>query len=172
MKLDINKIETLAGSYCAQEMFAALMLQREFNNFNGRQVLTDLIDNADLWNSFIFAQAVYYDDFDGLSYGQVAKTLVALANHHIQSSHGFMDFVEYPADTLYILTENDDAKLSQLLEFKKKWQVDLFEVVHSPDVIAAIPSDFNWARQSLDRSLFNENCWDRQDGVMVTYWWD
>ncbi|WP_019503790.1 hypothetical protein [Pleurocapsa sp. PCC 7319] len=169
MELKINKIQALADSYCAQEMFAALMLKREFNNFNGRQVLTDLIKNQDLWLSFIFSYAVYYDDDLGYSYSKVAQTLVAMAN---QKNPALLDFVEYPVDTLYILTDKDNAKLSKLLEFKEKWQVDEFEVVESEDIIAAVSSKFNPTRRCLKEDLYGKDFSKRKDGTMVTYWWD
>ena len=40
--LDLKKIQHIAESYSPQELFATLVWQRQFNNFDGEQVITDL----------------------------------------------------------------------------------------------------------------------------------
>ena len=52
--LDSNKIQSIAESYSAQELFAALVWQRRFNQFNGEEVIVDLSNHPELWASFIF----------------------------------------------------------------------------------------------------------------------
>ena len=46
--MDLNKIRAIAESYSLQEMFAALVWQNKFNNFDGKQVITDLSKRKDL----------------------------------------------------------------------------------------------------------------------------
>ncbi|BAY84348.1 hypothetical protein NIES267_38440 [Calothrix parasitica NIES-267] len=43
--LELTKIQTIAESYSPQELFAALVWQRQFNNFDGEQVITDLLQH-------------------------------------------------------------------------------------------------------------------------------
>jgi hypothetical protein len=40
--LDLAKIQLIAKSYSPQELFAALVWQRRFNEFDGEEVITDL----------------------------------------------------------------------------------------------------------------------------------
>ena len=40
--LNLANIQTLAQEYSPQELFAALMWQRRFNEFNGEEVIRDL----------------------------------------------------------------------------------------------------------------------------------
>ncbi|MCF3647634.1 hypothetical protein [Planktothrix agardhii] len=40
--LDVNQIQSIAQSYSPQELFAALVWQRRFNQFDGQQVIHDL----------------------------------------------------------------------------------------------------------------------------------
>ena len=60
--LDLKRIETLAQNYNVQEMVAALVWQRRFNQFDGPEVITDLANHPDLWASFIFTKPVYAPD--------------------------------------------------------------------------------------------------------------
>ncbi|MGK7947722.1 MAG: hypothetical protein AB4368_02660 [Xenococcaceae cyanobacterium] len=170
--IDLNKVKTLAESYSAQELFAALVYQRgKFNNFDGEEVITDLVNRPDLWCSFLFAKAIYAPDADGISFALLIDTLVAMANHQIQPAFRNMLFIEYPADTLYILTENQDTKICRLLDFGKKWQADSVEVVDGNTEVDT--EETKWRKYiRLNNTLFKESCWDRQDGVVVTYWWD
>jgi len=47
--LDLNKIQLIARSYSLQELFAALVWQRQFNEFDGGEVITDLSHHSNLW---------------------------------------------------------------------------------------------------------------------------
>ncbi|HEY9801714.1 MAG TPA: hypothetical protein V6D25_15260 [Leptolyngbyaceae cyanobacterium] len=54
--LDLAKIQSIAQFYSPQELFAALVWQRRFNQFNGEEVITDLCAHTDLWTSFLFTE--------------------------------------------------------------------------------------------------------------------
>ncbi|MFB2920845.1 MULTISPECIES: hypothetical protein [Aerosakkonema] len=76
---DLAKIESIAQSYSPQELFAALVWQRRFNQFDGREVITDLSNHPSLWASFLFAKPIFPADSDGLSFGGTIDTLIAMA---------------------------------------------------------------------------------------------
>jgi hypothetical protein len=73
--LDLTKIQEIAQSYSPQELFAALVWQRQFNNFYGERVITDLSQNPELWCSFLFTKPIFAPDENGLSFGGVIDTL-------------------------------------------------------------------------------------------------
>ena len=104
----LDRVKILAQSYSPQEMFAALVWQRKFNLFNGEEVITDLYNNQELWESFIFCKPVYVPDEDGLSFYGLVDTLIALANYYPVSEKIINNLIAYRADTLYILAENLD----------------------------------------------------------------
>ena len=79
--LELTKIQTIAESYSPQELFAALVWQRQFNNFDGEQVITDLLQHNNLWESFLFTKPIFAPDENGLSFGGVIDTLAAMANY-------------------------------------------------------------------------------------------
>lgn len=66
--LDLAKIEQIAQSYVPQELLAALVWQRRFNEFDGQEVMTDLAHHPDLWKSFLFSKPIYAPDQHGLSF--------------------------------------------------------------------------------------------------------
>jgi hypothetical protein len=70
--LDLTKIQSIAQDYSPQELFAALVWQRQFNNFNGKKVITDLSQHRDLWASFLFTKPIFATDEDGLSFGNAS----------------------------------------------------------------------------------------------------
>ncbi|NJR76110.1 MAG: hypothetical protein HC773_26045 [Scytonema sp. CRU_2_7] len=115
--LDLTKVQSIAQSYSPQELFAALVWQRRFNNFYGEKVITDLSQHPDLWVSFLFTKPIFAPDENGLSFGGVIDTLLAMANYRPMPEDSIIHFVNYPADTLYVLTENQDTKVSQLVNF-------------------------------------------------------
>ena len=91
--LDLTKIQSIAQSYSPQELFAALVWQRQFNNFNGEKVITDLSQHQDIWASFLFTKPIFAPDEDGLSFGGVIDTLVAMANYHPMPDSSIIHFV-------------------------------------------------------------------------------
>lgn len=48
--MDLSEIQQIAESCSSQEMFGALVWQNQFNNFDGKQVITDLSKRKDLWH--------------------------------------------------------------------------------------------------------------------------
>ena len=111
--LDLAKIRSIAQSYSPQELFAALVWQRRFNQFSGEQVITDLSNHPDLWASFLFTKPIFAPDEDGLSFGGMLDPLLAMANYRQLPETSIIHFIAYPADTLYILTENQDTTVSE-----------------------------------------------------------
>lgn len=169
--LDLAKIKYIAQSYSPQELFAALVWQRRFNQFNGEEVITDLSNHSDLWASFLFTKPIFAPDEDGLSFGGVLDTLLAMANYRPMPSSSIIHFVAYPADTLYILAENQDITVSQLMDLGKKWRAD------SVDVTDGTNEDYGWRlqrrlRTRLEGSLFGESMQQNRDAVIISYWWD
>lgn len=168
--LDLAKIQSIAQSYSPQELFAALVWQRQFNEFDGEEVITDLSKHPDLWASFMFTKPIFAPDENGLSFGGVVDTLLAMANYRPMPDDSIIHFVAYPADTLYILAENQDTKVSQLLDLGKKWRTD------SVDVTDGTNEEYGWQlrrrlRNQYEGALSGQDNKAR-DAVIVCYWWD
>ena len=169
--LDLAKIQSIAQSYSPQELFAALVWQRRFNQFDGREVITDLSLHPELWASFLFSKPIFAPDENSLSFGGVVDTLLAMANYRPMPETSIIHFIPYPADTLYILTENQDTTVSQLLDLGKKWRAD------SVDVCDDTNEEYYFRlkrrlRARLEGALWDENVQREQDAVVVSYWWD
>ncbi|GJD18666.1 hypothetical protein RIVM261_036220 [Rivularia sp. IAM M-261] len=168
--LDLAKIQSIAQSYSPQELFAALVWQRQFNEFDGEEVITDLSKHPDLWASFMFTKPIFAPDENGLSFGGVVDILLAMANYRPMPDDSIIHFVAYPADTLYILAENQDTKVSQLLDLGKKWRTD------SVDVTDGTNEEYGWQLRRRLRNRYEgalpgqDN--KARDAVIVCYWWD
>ncbi|MGD1715741.1 hypothetical protein [Dapis sp. BLCC M172] len=117
--LEIEKIQSIAKSYSPQELFAPLVWQRQFNQFDGEEVIRDLIENSTLWASFLFTKPIFAPDENGLSFSGLIDTLLAMANYRPMPHESIINFINYPADTLYILTENEVTIVSSLLDLGK-----------------------------------------------------
>ncbi|WP_251956980.1 hypothetical protein [Nostoc commune] len=52
MMLDLAKIQSIAKSYSPQELFAALVWQHRFNEFDGEEVITDLSSHRNYGQAF------------------------------------------------------------------------------------------------------------------------
>ena len=166
---DLKKIQSLARSCEAQELIAALVWQRQFNEFNGEEVITDLYHHHNLWASFLFSKPIFAPDERGLSFSGMVQTLIAMANYRPMPTSNII--YNYAADTLYILTENRDTIVSSLVDLGKKWRADSVEVTNGKE------EDCDWIlqrrlRNSLDKSLSDEPIQTSRDAVVVTYWWD
>lgn len=165
--LDLARIKSIAQSYSTQELFAALVWQRQFNNFNGEEVITDLSKYQDLWASFLFTRPIFTSDKDGLSFNGVIKTLLAMANYRPMPPESIVHYVPYPADTLYVLTQNQDTIVSQLMDLGKKWKADSVDVMDSSD------EDCGWRlKRQLKKASPNELKEPYWDAVIISYWWD
>ncbi len=86
------KIQLIAQSYSPQELFAALVWQRRFNEFDGKEVITDLSNHPSLWASFLFTKPIFAPDENGLSFGGVIDTLLAMANYRPIKGLAFVQF--------------------------------------------------------------------------------
>lgn len=169
--LDLDKIQSIAQSYSPQELFAALVWQRRFNEFDGEEVITDLSQHTDLWASFLFTKPIFPSDKNSLSFSGVVDTLLAMANYRPMPETSIIHFIAYPADTLYILAENQDTKVSQLLDLGKKWRADSVEVSDGTN------EDYGWQLQRRLRTRLEGALWGKEaqrdrDAVIVSYWWD
>jgi len=169
--LDLAKIQSIAQSYSPQELFAALVWQRQFNEFDGEEVITDLSNHPDLWASFLFTKPIFAPDENGLSFSGLIDTLLAMANYRPMPETSIIHFIAYPADTLYILTENQDTTVSKLLDLGKKWRADSVEVSDGTN------EEYMWRLKRrlaarLEGGLEGENVQRAGDAVVVSYWWD
>lgn len=169
--LDLNKIQSIAQSYLPQQLFAALVWQRQFNRFDGKEVITDLANYPNLWKSFLFTKPIYAPDKDGLSFNGVLDTLLAMANYRPMPETSTIHFIPYPADTLYILTENQDLTVAQLMDLGKKWQADSVDVCDGSD------ENEDWEFRDyvsirLRKALWSEDFRRDRDAVIISYWWD
>ena len=173
--LDTNKIQNIATSYSPQELLGALVWQRRFNEFDGEEVIIDLSNHSDLWHSFLFAKAIYAPtDEGGLSFANLVTTLLALANYRPLPETSMTRFIPYPADTLYVLTENQETLVTQLLDLGKKWRADSVEVIdrHNKEYGYYTQSRLRESLANKEKSLLNQSNLERLDAVVVTYWWD
>jgi hypothetical protein len=171
--LDLAKIQSIAQSYSPQELFAALVWQRQFNEFDGEEVITDLAHHPALWASFLFTKPIFAPDENGLSFSGVIDTRLAMANYRPMPETSIIHFIPYPADTLYILAENKDTTVSQLMDLGKKWRAD------SVDVSDSANEDYSYTwrlkrglRGRLAEGLSGEKVQRNQDAVVICYWWD
>lgn len=169
--LDLNKIQSIAQSYSPQQLFAALVWQRQFNSFDGKEVITDLANYPNLWKSFLFTKPIYAPDKDGLSFNGLLDTLLAMANYRPMPETSMIHFISYPADTLYILTENQDITVAQLMDLGKKWRADSVDVCDGSD------ENEDWEFRDyvsirLRKALWSEDFRRERDAVIISYWWD
>ena len=109
-------------------------------------------------------------DENGLSFGGVVDTLLAMAKYRLMPETKTIHFIPYPADTLYILTVNQDTIVSRLIDLGKKWQAD------SVDICDGTREEYGWRLKrcllaKLEGSLGGENIRQR-DTVTISYWWD
>lgn len=169
--LDLGKIQSIAQSYSPQELFAALVWQRRFNEFDGEEVITDLCNHRNLWASFLFTKPIFAPDENGLSFGGMVDTLLAMANYRPMPETSIIHFIAYPADTLYILTENQDIKVSELLDLGKKWRADSVEVSDGTNEEYGLQL-LRRLRTRLSGALWGEDVHQDCDAAIVTYWWD
>jgi len=169
--LDLTKIQSIAQSYSPQELFAALVWQRQFNEFDGEEVITDLFQHSNLWASFLFTKPIFAPDESGLSFNGLIDTLLAMANYRPMPETSIIHFVAYPADTLYILTENQDTTVSQLLDLGKKWRADSVDVCDGTNEEYGLRLQRR-LRNRLEGSLYGETVKRDRDAVVISYWWD
>lgn len=169
--LDLNKIQFIAQSHSAQELFAALVWQRQFNQFDGIEVITDLFQHPQLWSSFLFTKPIFAPDEYNLSFTGVIDTLTAMANYYPMPETSMIHFISYPADTLYILTENQDTIVSQLLYFGKKWQADSVEISDEKNEFYGWRLK-NCLRNRSEKSIFEQLGSKACNAVVIAYWWD
>lgn len=169
--LDLAKIQSIAQSYSPQELFAALVWQRRFNEFDGEEVITDLANHPNLWKSFLFTKPIYAPDKNGLSFNGVLETLLAMANYRPMPETSMIHFIPYPADTLYVLAENQDLIVAQLIDLGKKWRADAVDVCDGSN------EDEDWEFRDyvsirLRGALWGEDLRRDCDAVVISYWWD
>ena len=165
--LELANIQLAAESCSAQELIAALVWQRQFNEFDGKQVVRDLISHSDLWSSFLFTKQIFSADRQGLT-----DTLVSMANNRYQKIEKnnwgvYCYFAAYPADTLYILTKNQDALVIQLVDLGKKWQADSVDIYDSQNNGELT----KYESIVLSRALIIPDEGIR-DAVLIKFWWD
>lgn len=171
--LEVERIQSLAQSYSPQELVAALVWQRRFNQFDGPVIITDLAHHPQLWESFLFTKPIYADDRHGLSFNGLVETLLAMANYRPLPASSMIHFILYPADTLYILAENQDTIVAQLIDFGKKWEADCVEVWDGANPGETETWELrDYVSLRLRQGLWGEDFKRDRDAVMISYWWD
>ena len=119
----------------------------------------------------MFTKPIYAPDKDGLSFSGLLDTLLAMANYRPMPETSTIHFIPYPADTLYILTENQDLTVAQLMDLGKKWRADSVDVCDGSD------ENGSWEFRDyvsirLRKSLWSEDFRRDRDAVIISYWWD
>ena len=51
--IDVDKVQLIAKSYSPQELFAALVWQRQFNQFDGQEVIIELARHLEIMYRFV-----------------------------------------------------------------------------------------------------------------------
>jgi hypothetical protein len=106
-----------------------------------------------------------------LSFNGVIDTLLAMANYRPMSVESIIHFVQYPADMLYILAENRDITVAQLMELGKKWKAD--EVSAFDGSLEEEDWKFrNYVSLRLKDALWGKQSDKDRDAIIVSYWWD
>ena len=164
--LDLTKISKIAESYSSQELFAALVWQRKFNDFNGEKVIIDLSKNPTLWESFLFTKPIFTSDKDGINFVGMVDILVSMANYRPLPLETIKSYAAYPADTILVLTENKDTIVAQLMDLGKTWKADSVEVMDSDN------QECLFLKGHLKNALFDREKNSRRDAIVVSYWWD
>lgn len=100
------------GECSTQELLEALMLQASFNQFNPKQVLSDLYAHPDLWTHFLMGpQIIEREKFCRIGLFMALRDI------------GY----RWHADTLYIHSRDDEC-VFPLIELGKTWKCDDVEV--------------------------------------------
>jgi len=175
MSLDLTKIEGIAKTYTVQELFAALVWSRRFNDFDGQEVITDLAAHPELWRSFLFTKPLFAPDKNGLGFSGFVEALIDLANSRNVVPPPGCRYIPYTADTLFVLTLNQVELVTQLVDFGKKWQADVVNVLTAP---AQVPEDqetedYWFQRFLLTRLNYYSDRYDDEKptgAAIVSYW--
>ncbi len=175
--LDLTKIEKMAESSTAQELYAALVCQKKFNTFNGQKVIEDLYGNGKLWASFLFIRPIYAPDPTSLGLRNLVDTLSTLASQRLQLE-GEAKVRRNPqtlanlsiADTLYVLALERDSYISPLLDLAHQWQADSIKVIngksdrYDPLLKRQLTKKLNGALPCMSG--------EQSGGIVISYWWD
>ncbi|MBD0336511.1 MAG: hypothetical protein ICV62_13560 [Cyanobacteria bacterium Co-bin13] len=80
-------------------------------------------------------------------------------------------FIPYPADTLYVLAENQDTTVAQLIGLGKKWRAD--EVSAFDGSLKKEDWKFrDYLSLRLQDGLWGKNANQDRNAIVVSYWWD
>lgn len=169
--IDLNRIENLVKSCSVQEMIAAMIYQRRFNEFDGKEVVEDLAKHDNLWRSFFFSRQIYLDDEYGLSFSALIEVLLIMGNRKPTAKTTFPQEFIYPGDTLFILAHNQDTIVPQLMDLSKKWRAS--EVFIYDGYNREFKPDLQQILQcKLNHSLWGEPGQEWDDAVVMSFWWD
>ncbi|MGD1703832.1 hypothetical protein [Dapis sp. BLCC M229] len=58
------------------------MIRNCCNQFDGEEVIRDLIKNSTLWASFLFTKPIFAPDKNGLSFSGLIDTLLVMAHFY------------------------------------------------------------------------------------------
>lgn len=172
--LDLANVKRIAQSSTPQEMFAALVYQQKFNCFNGAEIINDLVDRSELWRSFLYFKPIYAQQDYGIGFSQMVELMIKMANHPYMPTNKYGgSYDSYPGDNLYILTEDDDSRISGLLDLGKKWRIDETYIVKSCNYVSMFDHNLTPPRSwKLRESLVKRDGTELIDGVVISFWWD
>lgn len=169
--IDLNRVENLVKSCSVQEMIAAMIWQRRFNEFDGKEVVEDLAQHDDLWCSFFFSRPIYLDDEHGLGFAALIEVLLIMGNRKPTPQTTLPQEFIYPGDTLFVLARNTDTVVTQLMDLGKKWRAseifiyDGYNREFKPDLQQIL-------HYKLNHSLWGNPGEDWHDAVVISFWWD
>ena len=170
--MNIENIRSIAQSGSPQELIAALLYQQEHNSLNEEEIVNDLIAHPDLWYSFFYSRPMYAQRDYGIGFSLLAELLLHMSNYQYVKTYN-----SYLGDNLFILTEDNEVIISQLLDLGKKWKVDEVYTVKSCEFNSMYKNNFepgidiprSW---KLKQSLINKKGEEKIDGAVVCLWWD
>ena len=169
--IDLNRVENLVKSCSVQEMIAAMIWQRRFNEFDGKEVVEDLARYDDLWCSFFFSRPIYPEDKHSLSLNGLIETLLIMGNRRPDKETTFPQEFIYPGDTLFVLAPNQDTVVSRLLDLGEKWRTSE-TYIYDGEGKDFQPEVRLLFQIKLNHSLWGEPGEEWKDAVLVSFWWD
>ena len=138
-----------------QRLNLRLMELASFNNFNGKQVVKDLLDNRELWEACIMDSPSYFDI--GISnkfkHGETIN-LIKLRDMDNYTKNR-LPFEVWNVSTLFILVKPEDVK--KIREISRSWGADEFSII--PDELAG-----NW--------LGGYGGTNKKMKKLLRLWWD
>jgi len=117
----INKIQRLQ---------LELIRNASFNNFDGEQVVKDLVENKELWEGVVMWREAFSRRIDLICLRDISQDV-------------------WNVDTLYILVESEE-KLNKLLQIVATWNADEVDVIKGEEAQDLLGF---WSREDAEKGL-------------------